>query len=108
MPDHAGDAWRRGDNAVVVYIAHHPAKQRRDDDGHQHRRMNVARSENRNNKESENPSSTLCEVRLPMLTSVSVLATITPAFFSPIMPINRPMPLVMPTRRLTGMLAIIQ
>ncbi len=55
MPYHAGDAWWRGDNAVVVYITHHPAKQRRDDDGHQHRRMNVARSENRNNKESENP-----------------------------------------------------
>ena len=43
-----------------------------------------------------------------MLTSVSGLATITPAFFSPIIPMNRPIPLVMPTRRLTGMLAIIQ
>lgn len=59
-------------------------------------------------KKPSAPSSTLCEVRLPMVTSVSGLATTMPAFFSPIMPMNRPMPLVMPTRRLTGMLAIIQ
>ncbi|MNO03146.1 hypothetical protein D3C81_2237630 [compost metagenome] len=59
-------------------------------------------------KKPSTPNSTLCEVRLPMLTRVSGLATITPAFFSPIMPINRPIPLVIPTRRLTGILAIIQ
>ncbi|MNL80849.1 hypothetical protein D3C87_2078050 [compost metagenome] len=59
-------------------------------------------------KKPSAPSSTLCEVRLPMVTSVSGLATTIPAFFSPIMPINRPIPLVMPTLRLIGILAIIQ
>ncbi|MNN91717.1 hypothetical protein D3C81_2098660 [compost metagenome] len=59
-------------------------------------------------KKPSAPSRTLCEVRLPMVTNVSLLATIIPAFFRPIIPMNSPIPLVIPTRKLTGILAIIQ
>ena len=46
--------WRRHD-AVVVHITQHPAQQRRHHNRNQHRRVNIARGQNSDDEEAEDP-----------------------------------------------------
>ncbi|MNH01630.1 hypothetical protein D3C79_608510 [compost metagenome] len=59
-------------------------------------------------KKPSSPSRQGREVRLPTVTMVAGLATTMPALCRPSRAMSRPMPAVMPTRRVRGMLAISQ
>ena len=48
-------ARRRRNDAIVVDITQHPAQQRCHHDGNQHRRVNVARGQNSDDEEAEDP-----------------------------------------------------
>ena len=53
MTNNGRDARWRGNDAVIVNVAQHPAQQRGHHDGDQHRSVNVARGQNRNDKEAQ-------------------------------------------------------
>ncbi len=53
MAHDGSNARRRGDNTAVMHIAQHPAQQGGHDDRDQHRRVNIARSQNGDNKEAQ-------------------------------------------------------
>ena len=53
MTNNGRDARWCGDNAVIVNVTQHPAQQGGHYDGYQHRRMNIAGSEDRDDKEAQ-------------------------------------------------------